>query len=121
METVGYLLRCCRYIGLNPERAGFVVTPCEYRWSSYHANALGRRDPLLTPHPVYLALDADAERRAQAHRGLVEATLDPEELQLIRLQLQRQHALGTDRFRIMIEDQLQRRAGPAKIGRSCKV
>lgn len=32
-----------------------------------------------------------------------------EELELIRLRLQRQHALGTDRFRAMIEDQLQRR------------
>ncbi|ALN59067.1 hypothetical protein GLE_3723 [Lysobacter enzymogenes] len=40
-----------------------------------------------------------------------------EELQPIRLRLQRQHALGFDRFREMIEGQLQRRAGPAKIGR----
>ncbi|MBW3551637.1 MAG: hypothetical protein KY442_12860 [Proteobacteria bacterium] len=44
----------------------------------------------------------------------------PDELERIRLRLQRQHALGTDRFRAMIEEQLQRRAGPAKIGRPRK-
>jgi len=47
-------------------------------------------------------------------------TLGPEELELIRLRLQRQHALGTDRLRALIEAQLDRRAGPAKIGRPRK-
>ena len=43
-----------------------------------------------------------------------------EELDSIRLYLQRQHAFGSDRFRAAIEAQLQRRAGPAKIGRPRK-
>ena len=43
-----------------------------------------------------------------------------EELDGIRLYLQRQHAFGSDRFRCAIEAQLQRRAGPAKIGRPRK-
>ena len=30
----GYLLACCRYIELNPVRAGIVNEPAEYRWSS---------------------------------------------------------------------------------------
>ena len=29
----GYLLACCRYIELNPVRAGIVNEPAEYRWS----------------------------------------------------------------------------------------
>ena len=46
--------------------------------------------------------------------------IDPMELVAIREHLQRQHAYGTARFREMIERQLGRRAGPAKIGRPRK-
>lgn len=115
-----YLLRCYRYIELNPVRPAMVADPTDYRWSSYPANALGQHDPLLTPHPGYLALGADPATRRQAYRALVAEAIAPEELELIRLRLQRQHALGPDRFRAMIEAQLDRRAGPARIGRSPK-
>ena len=35
VQTDQYLLSCCRYIELNPVRAGLVVKPEEYAWSSY--------------------------------------------------------------------------------------
>lgn len=120
VDSDHYLLRCYRYIELNPVRAGLVPTPSLYRWSSYHANALGEHAPLITAHSAYLALDPQTERRARVYLEFVEEALDPEELDVIRLRLQRQHALGGDRFRTMIEEQLQRRAGPAKIGRPHK-
>ena len=44
MDSDDYLLRCQRYIELNPVRAGMVTHPAEYRWSSFRANAMG---PLL--------------------------------------------------------------------------
>jgi len=44
----------------------------------------------------------------------------PDELDGIRLPLQRQHAYGTERFRAAIEAQLSCRAGPAKVGRPRK-
>ena len=97
-----------------------VAAPGEYRWSSHAANAFGAHDPLLRPHPAYLALGADSPSRQQAYRALVAETLVAEELELIRLRLQRQHALGSDRFRACIEAQLARRAGPARIGRPRK-
>lgn len=50
----------------------------------------------------------------------VAEALNPDGLTLIRRRLQRQHALGADRFRTMIEIQLLRRAAPAKIGRPSK-
>lgn len=34
VQTETYLLTCCRYIELNPVRAGMVGRPEEYRWSS---------------------------------------------------------------------------------------
>ena len=120
MDSDSYLLHCYRYIELNPVRAGMVNSPGDYRWSSYRANTSGEPSTLLTPHPVYLTLDADVTSRHQAYASLVAEILNPDEVTLIRLRLQRQHALGTDRFRAMIEAQLQRRAGPAKIGRPSK-
>ena len=37
-----YLLTCMRYVEENPVRAGMVVNPGAYRWSSYSGNALGK-------------------------------------------------------------------------------
>jgi putative transposase len=112
------LLRCYRYIELKPLRAAMVNNPEDYRWSSYGANGCARSDPLVRPHPTYLALGTCSEERCAAYRQFVtEAASDHED---IRLHLQRQYAFGSDRFRAAIEAQLGRRAGPAKIGRPAK-
>ncbi|MCW8808312.1 MAG: hypothetical protein OQK79_09400 [Rhodanobacter sp.] len=47
-------------------------------------------------------------------------TLSKEDVDTIRAHLQRQHALGSERFRSAIEAQLARHAGPARIGRPRK-
>ncbi|MGP1680547.1 MAG: transposase [Burkholderiales bacterium] len=65
-----YLLSCMCYIELNPVRARVVAQPGQYRWSSFHSNALGRDDALLTPHAHYCALGRDAESRQAAYRAL---------------------------------------------------
>jgi len=51
---------------------------------------------------------------------MVMATVDPEDVEAIRRNLQRQHAYGGDRFRQAIEAQLGRAMGPQKIGRPRK-
>ncbi|MFC5578311.1 hypothetical protein ACFPOA_09850 [Lysobacter niabensis] len=109
-----------RYIELNPLRAGMVADPGDYPWSSHRRNAYGEHDPLVSPHPAYLALSTDPTQRLQAYRALVRETIDPTEVEAIRLHLQRQHAYGTGRFRAAIEAQLGRVAGPQKIGRPRK-
>ena len=63
-----YFLACSRYIELNPVRAWMVARPGDHPWSSHGANAEGRVDSLLTPHPEYLALGADPTTRASAYR-----------------------------------------------------
>jgi putative transposase len=42
-------------------------------------------------------------------------------IEAIRLHLQRQHALGSDRFRAAIEARLARPAGPLRAGRPRKL
>jgi putative transposase len=62
-----YLIHCMRYIELNPVRAKLVRRAADYRWSSYRANALGREDALLTPHPCYYALGRTPQARRAAY------------------------------------------------------
>jgi putative transposase len=71
-----YLLACYRYIELNPVRAGLAASPGAFGWSSHAANADGIPDPLLTPHPAYLALGTTAARRHAQYRALYEVALD---------------------------------------------
>jgi putative transposase len=85
----------------------------------------GATDPLVSPHPQYLARDAEDTARQRLYRDWVQSAITPnevapDEVDEIRRRLQCQHAFGTERFRQMIEEQLQRRAGPAKIGRPRK-
>jgi REP element-mobilizing transposase RayT len=39
IENDEHLLNVCRYVVLNPVRAGISVSPADYRWSSYRATA----------------------------------------------------------------------------------
>lgn len=72
-----YLFACYRYIERNPVRASIVSDPGHYAWSSYHHNASGARDVLVTPRTEYLSLaDSDAERY-RTYRALVEQSSDP--------------------------------------------
>jgi putative transposase len=65
-----YLLSCMRYIEENPVRAGLAAEPGNWRWSSHGANALGREDPIVTPHAVYCALGRTPEFRRARYRAL---------------------------------------------------
>lgn len=111
-----YVLACHRYIELNPVRAGMVVQPGDYPWSSHGSNALGQTDLLLSPHPVYLQIAADAAEHRAHYRTLVAQGIAADEL-AIRLYIQRQRALGSSRFQQQVEQQLERRAGIGKPGR----
>lgn len=94
IDTARYLLVCQRYIELNPVRAGMTERPEDYPWSSYRANAMGVRDPLITPHRLYLALATDADRRREAYRSLFLTPLEHSRLEQIREATNKGWALG---------------------------
>jgi hypothetical protein len=52
------------FFELNPVRAAMVEAPQDYRWSSVHTHLARARDPLITPHPLYLAMGNDNSERA---------------------------------------------------------
>jgi putative transposase len=108
VDSEQYVLRCYRYIELNPVRAWMVEDPAAHPWSSFGGNAGHRLDPLLDPHVAYLALATEPRQRAEAYRALIREALSEEQLTDIRAYLQQQRALGTPAFRRRVEQQLQR-------------
>ncbi len=77
-------LACYRYIGLNPVRAGMVISPGEYPWSCYSANARGLLDESITPHDLYRALGSTGDQRRYAYRELFRHALEAEQVHAIR-------------------------------------
>jgi len=117
IQAETHLLSCQRYIELNPVRAAMVDDPAHYPWSSYRRNALGRANPYLSPHPLYLALGKDEKTRRAAYRSLFRAELDNETISDIRLALRQNQPLGNSRFYAKIETITGQRREPKPRGR----
>lgn len=120
IQSESYLLACMRYIELNPVRAGICPDPAQYRWSSYRANALGETNPLLTPHPLYAALDPNDTYRQAAYRDLFDQVLSDKTMTDIRLALNQTQPLGNSRFLDTIEQATGQRREAKPRGRPRK-
>lgn len=117
VQTESYLLKCYRYIELNPVAANMVQSPEQYRWSSYGVNARGDRCDWITPHSTYLSLGSNLTQRLRGYRQLFEQQLNDNDLLEIRKAAHYCHPLGDDRFRLQIEEKLGRSVGFAGRGR----
>jgi putative transposase len=111
-----HLLTCYRYVELNPVRAGLSKDARDYPWSSYRANALGRRDPLVSPHDIYLGLGQTSDARRAGYRALVGDGLSDDAIDDIRRATNGGLVLGSKRFRDEVAALLKRRAEPARFG-----
>lgn len=108
VDSEDYVLRCHRYIELNPVRARLTDNPAAYRWSSCPAYLGQRATSELCEHPVWRDLGDTATQRQKAWRQVLDESLPPEELAEIRLYLQQQRALGRDVFKAMVEAKTRR-------------
>jgi len=106
-----------RYIEMNAVRANMVEHPAEYRWSSYAANAQGQQDPIVTPHPSYLALGSSADKRRKVYRELFRQPMENQPLHEIRQALNNELVLGCSDFKDRIQDLTNRQARIGKPGR----
>ena len=120
VQSEAYLLTCCRYIELNPVRAGMVDHPGEYRWSSYSANALGAVDETLCLHDEYRRLGATGAERQAAYRALFCHLLDPGVVMDIRDAVNHELVVGTSRFKDEVEAMTKRRTRMGQPGRPSK-
>ena len=123
VDSERYLLTLMRYIELNPVRAGLVVHPRDYVWSSYRYNALGESGSnadWITPHREYLRLGQNPADRQSAYRQLFRAAVSGADLAEIRDCTHKGWALGGERFREQVEALGQRRAASKGVGRPRK-
>jgi putative transposase len=104
-----YLLACCRYIDLNPVRAGIVAGPESYEWSSYGRLAHGMNDMLVTPHPSYLALGSTDQTRELVYRDACLLGTPQSAICTIRDALRGGGVAGSEQFHERLERLLKRR------------
>ena len=98
IDSEQYLLRCYRYVEMNPVRARIVDHPAQYRWSSYLHNAMGAPSRIVKPHERYLALGRTAAVRHERYRALFDSGFPEAELIRIRRALLSGDCIGSDEF-----------------------
>jgi len=120
VDSETYVLRCYRYIELNPVRAGIVDLPAGFQWSSFHRNGLGRDDALITPHLAYQELGQCDMERAATYRSFVSEGCERAEADRIRAMTSRHRAFGGKQFTEGLENAHDRAMGIVKRGRPRK-
>ncbi len=117
LQPESYLLPCMAYIDLNPVRAGLVLQPQDFGWSSYGHYAGLRVDKWLTPHSMVWALgntpfDRESRYREMVHHGVT----SQQEAALTRSALAG-WALGDAAFVSELQQSTSRRLMPGSPGR----
>jgi len=109
IDSQVYLIKCGKYIELNPVRAKITSSPDDYAHSSYGFYAHGTYDPLVTPDPLYAGLGESACGRQASYRRLA---IDAKAINSERLN--RDFFLGSEEFvkRMEIEFGIQNAAAP---------
>ena len=116
LDSEAYLLTCYRYIELNPVRAGMVDHPSEYPWSSYSYNALGYKNTLVTPHPVYQKLGLNKNTRIKLYSDLFDVHIENKTLDEIRDATNKAWVIGDDKFKEKVEQLTKRQSSPRQRG-----
>jgi len=116
IDSERYFLTCQRYVEQNPVRAQLVTSAADYSWSSHRHSAFGVRNPLVTPHEVFIALGRDEDERRAAYATLFAEPIPQPEIEKIREATNKGWPLGTERFVRRIEAAFGRPARPQKRG-----
>jgi putative transposase len=73
-----------RYIELNPVKANIVNHPSKCLWTSYHLNACGKPNMLISPHIEYQKLGNNLENQCIAYSALFDNEISEANLNEIR-------------------------------------
>lgn len=91
VDSSNYLANCARYIELNPVRAGLVVKPEDYIWSSY------REHIRLTPQ-LHVCDPFESLPDAEGYSAYVSEGISSDELEFIQSTVERNQLTGTPEF-----------------------
>ncbi len=99
IETDAYLLQCCRYVGLNPMKAGMVTAPEDYEWSSYATKIGSDKWGWLDVDPCFSSLAKNVKACQEACKRFALAASDAKrEHAFIAAAVERNQLTGTQRF-----------------------
>ncbi len=110
VETEPYLWALCRYIEMNPVKAGLVLNPADFRWSSCRAHVDGRDDALLSSQGW---LDDKDRRSYKQFLKREDAAMDDR----IRRTTSTGRPLADEEFIEKLEASLSRKLLPGRAGR----
>ena len=116
-----YLLACMVYIDLNPVRAGLVMQPQDYPWSSYLHYLGVRTDRLITPHALYWELGNTPFAREAAYAELVQCGINPVQQAALTDATLSGWALGEPDFVADLQKRTERRVTKSGAGRPFSV
>lgn len=117
LEPSLHLLPAMRCIELNPVRAGLVLGPADYPWSSCQHHVGQRRDPLVSDPAAYWALgNTPFDREMHYRRWLDEGSSEAEQQALIDSAL-KGWPLGSPKFLAELAKTALRPVSPRPRGR----
>jgi putative transposase len=120
IQAERYLMACMVYIDLNPVRAGMVVEPAQYPWSSHRHYAGIAHDRLITSHPLFWSLGNTPFAREQAYGELINAGISRETKDALGGATHKGWALGDAKYLLDLERLAPRRLAPLAAGRPMK-
>lgn len=93
-----YLLACCRYVELNPIRAGIVDIPENYKWSSYKYKVGIEKLDWLDLDICYKGFGMTDKQCEERYEEFVKESIPKGEWELIRQAVQRCQLTGSNQF-----------------------
>jgi REP-associated tyrosine transposase len=121
VQSDEYLLSCCRYIELNPVRAGMVADPADYPWSSYGERMDNATQRIGLDHdPIYAGLGQAEHVRREQYRRFVLQGAPIAETKLIRDAVQRGQLTGDNRFQNQVAKIIGKRVEARGPGRPAR-
>jgi len=111
-----HLLEVCRYVVLNPVRAGMVERPEDWQWSSYRGTAgRGKLHPSLTANWILGQLSGKRAKAEKEYRQFVQGGMEKTSLWA---EVKGQTILGDDEFVDSLIDHLKKHKDVPEIPKS---
>lgn len=121
VDSTNYLLSVMRYIELNPVRAGMVLSPSEYRWSSFKHNTGQLIISAITEHEFFVGLDSSLVKSKEWYLDSFKNVLSEEAIKSITAAWLTGTPIGSEKFKEKVEQILGKSVGLARKGPPKKV
>ena len=116
VDSANYLIQVMRYIELNPVRANMVLSPSEYRWSSFKHNTGQLIISVIREHSIFTGLSNSLESAQAWYLDSFKNSLSEDAVKAITAAWLTGTPVGNEVFKEKVELTLGRRVGLARKG-----